>query len=94
MRALSSKQVIALAYVAQRGEHAPTGVGYRPWQFSTAEYRRILDGLAKRGLVEAHKSGVMSITLRVGATQKFTPSYSITAAGREALINLKEGSAK
>lgn len=95
MRALGTKQIIALAYVAQRGEHAPSW-GNRPWQLDgVGDYLRVLDSLIKRGLVEKSADrGVVRWEMRVGATSTFVPFYTVTAAGREVLVSLKEGSSK
>ncbi len=95
MRALGCKQIIALAYVAQQGEHAP-GYGSRPWQIDgVGDYLRVLNSLVERGLVEKSPDrGVVRWDMRVGAVPTFIPFYTITAAGREVLVNLKEGSSK
>lgn len=93
MVALGRNQRIALAYLAQRGEHAPTGAGSRPWQFDTGQYRRVLATLVKRGLVEELSSGVRSFTLGGGAvrmanSQRFTPNFVITDAGSATLARI------
>jgi DNA-binding IclR family transcriptional regulator len=89
---LGKNQIIALTYLNKEGTHAPTGAGRKPWQFSTSQYRRILDSLVARGLVAQLESGRLTLELRVGAVQRFTPNYAISPAGAAALANLKGNS--
>lgn len=91
--ALGRNQRIALAYLAKRGQHAPTGAGNRPWQFDNSGYRRVLASLVKKGLAQELSSGVRSFTLGGGAvrmanSQRFTPHFVITEAGSAALARI------
>lgn len=87
---LGKNQAIALAYVNSKGVHAPKGSGSKPWQLGLSQYRQVLDSLVKKGLVKQLASGCLTLELRVGAVQRFTPNYVITPAGIDLLIELRE----
>jgi len=85
---LGSNQIIALRFLR---DHGGPGAGRRgPWQLESAQYRRVLDALVRKGLAQQLESGYVSMVLGGGAqrmadSRRFTPDHQITEEGLRAL---------